>query len=124
MRSDSRLFLLSYLRYGSVRQRTIGSPTRDYVPVIRGARQVRSVIGKLLGIKSWACDEETEKAREYRTIQQTYIHEMIAELKLRLKLGDETPSILGNMLRQGLLKEEEVLLASYTGSMSTPLLFV
>lgn len=52
-------------------------------------------------------------------MQQTYIHEMIAELKQRLESGNETPSILGNMLRQGLLKEEEVLLASYTGSMST-----
>ena len=86
---------------------------------MRGAGQVRSTIGNFLGIKRWAYDEKKEKAQEYRTMQQTYIHEMIAELKQRLESGDETPSILGNMLRQGLLKEEEVLLASYTGSMST-----
>lgn len=41
---------------------------------------------------------------------------MLGGLKERIESGDETPSILGNILRQGLLKEEEVLLASYTGS--------
>lgn len=42
---------------------------------------------------------------------------MLNGLKERVANGDETPSILGNILRQGLLKDEEVLLASYTGSM-------
>lgn len=49
-------------------------------------------------------------------MQQVYINKMLGGLKERIKNGDETPSILGNILRQGLLKEEEVLLASYTGS--------
>lgn len=49
-------------------------------------------------------------------MQQVYINKMVGGLKERIENGDETPSILGNILRQGLLKEEEVLLASYTGS--------
>lgn len=49
-------------------------------------------------------------------MQQVYINKMVGGLKERIESGDETPSILGNILRQGLLKEEEVLLASYTGS--------
>jgi hypothetical protein len=57
-------------------------------------------------------------AREYRKKQQVYINEMLSGLKDRIASGDETPSILGNIFHQGLLKEEEILLASYTGSMS------
>lgn len=57
-------------------------------------------------------------------MQQVYINKMVGGLKERIENGDETPSILGNILRQGLLKEEEVLLASYTGSKfhSSPML--
>jgi phenylacetate 2-hydroxylase len=73
--------------------------------------------GKSLGIRNWSYDEKEEKAREYRKKQQVYIDKMVGSLKERIKQGDQTPSILGNILRQGLLKEEEVLLASYTGSM-------
>lgn len=102
----------------AVRQRTIGSPARDYIPLLRGAGWFRYVAGKALGIKNWSFDEKEEKAREYRRTQQVYIQEMLNGLKKRIADGDETPSILGNILRQGLLKEEEVLLASYTGSMS------
>lgn len=74
---------------------------------------------KLFGIKEWAVDEKAEKAREYRSMQQAYINRMLGELKDRIASGDKTPSILGNIFRQGLLKDEEVLLASYTGSMSS-----
>ncbi|KAL2279970.1 hypothetical protein FJTKL_13107 [Diaporthe vaccinii] len=98
-----------------VRQRTIGSPARDYIPILRGAGWLRYVAGKALGIKSWSFDEKEEKAREYRKLQQVYINKMVGGLKERIEDGDETPSILGNILRQGLLKEEDVLLASYTG---------
>lgn len=75
--------------------------------------------GRLFGIKEWAFDEKAEKAREYRRMQQSYINKMLGDLKDRIASGDETPSILGNMLRQGLLSDEEILLASYTGSMSS-----
>lgn len=71
----------------------------------------------MLGIKNWAFDDKEEKARDYRRMQQVYINEMLEGLKKRIQDGDQTPSILGNILRQGLLKDEEVLLASYTGSM-------
>ncbi|KAK7730287.1 hypothetical protein SLS63_005857 [Diaporthe eres] len=97
------------------RQRTIGSPARDYIPILRGAGWLRYVAGKALGIKSWSFDEKEENAREYRKMQQVYINKMLGGLKERIENGDDTPSILGNILRQGLLKEEEVLLASYTG---------
>lgn len=87
---------------------------------MRGAGWLRSVAGKFLGIKNWSFDEQEEKAREYRRRQQVYINKMLAGLRERIENGDETPSILGNILRQGLLKDEEVLLASYTGSTSPP----
>ena len=74
--------------------------------------------GKLFGVKQWALDEKAEKAREYRRLQQEYIHKLLDQLKHRLASGDETPSILGNILRQASLSHEETLLASYTGSKS------
>jgi hypothetical protein len=101
-----------------VRQRTIGSPARDYIPIMRGAGLLRYTAGKSFGIKDWSFDEKEEKAREYRKTQQVYINKMLDGLKDRIASGDQTPSILGNILRQGLLKDEEILLASYTGSMS------
>lgn len=107
----------------TVRQRTIGSPARDYIPILRVAGWVRYSVGKVLGIKDWSFDEKEEKARYYRRRQQVYIQKMLGGLKERIANGDETPSILGNILRQGLLKDEEVLLASYTGSMLSPLPF-
>ncbi|RYP25695.1 hypothetical protein DL768_011390 [Monosporascus sp. mg162] len=97
------------------RQRTIGSPARDYIPVLRAAGRVRYMASKLFGVKEWAFDEKAEKAREYRAKQQSYIKKLLADLKDRIASGDQTPSILGNIFRQGLLSDEEVLLASYTG---------
>ena len=84
---------------------------------MRVAGRARYIVCKLFGSKEWASDEKEEKAREYRSLQQAYINKLLGDLKDRLAHGDETPSILGNILRQGLLKYEEVLLASYTGSM-------
>jgi phenylacetate 2-hydroxylase len=102
----------------SVRQRTVGSPARDYIPALRAAYETRAFVSRLLGQKG-SFDEKEEKAREYRRRQQSYIDKMLGELKKRMASGDETPSILGNIFRQGLLSDEEVLLASYTGSMSS-----
>ncbi|KAF2260128.1 putative cytochrome P450 phenylacetate 2-hydroxylase [Lojkania enalia] len=112
---DDMVGMLAENETNIFRQRTIGSPARDYIPILRGMGWLRYVTGKVLGIKDWAFDEKEEKAREYRKRQQVYINKMLGELKHRIASGDETPSILGNILRQGLLKEEEVLLASYTG---------
>ncbi|RAO67594.1 uncharacterized protein BHQ10_003606 [Talaromyces amestolkiae] len=63
------------------RQRTIGSPLRDYIPLLRAASQVRYWIMTVFGLTS----------------------------------GDQTPSIVGNIMRQGRLNDDEILLASYTG---------
>ena len=86
---------------------------------MRAADRARYMASKLFSIEEWAVDEKAEKAREYRIMQQAYINKMLGELKDRIVSGDGTPSILGNVFRQGLLKDEEVLLASYTGSMSS-----
>lgn len=112
---DDTVGLLAENETDIFRQRTICSPARDYIPVLRAAGRARYIASKLFGIKEWASNEKAEKAREYRKLQQGYIHKMIGDLKDRIASGDETPSILGNILRQGLLSEEEVLLASYTG---------
>lgn len=95
----------------------MGSPASDYIPLLEGAGAVRRAIGKTLGIKSWSVDQFRENAREARRVQQIYTNKMIDDLKERIENGDETPSILGNILRQKILTDEEVLLASYTGSM-------
>ncbi|PTU19915.1 hypothetical protein P175DRAFT_0439613 [Aspergillus ochraceoroseus IBT 24754] len=97
------------------RQRTIGSPLGDYIAPWRMALSTRYMIGRILGIKSWALDKKAEKTSEYRNLQQEYLNKMMGNLKDRISAGDETPSILGNILRQNLLTEEEVHLASYTG---------
>ncbi|KAJ4413906.1 hypothetical protein N0V82_008261 [Gnomoniopsis sp. IMI 355080] len=112
---DDMVGMLAENETNIFRQRTIGSPARDYIPILRGAGWLRYVTGKAFGIKDWSFDEKEEKAREYRKGQQVYINEMLGGLKERIANGDQTPSILGNILRQGLLKDEEVLLASYTG---------
>lgn len=101
-----------------VRQRTVGAPARDYIPILRVAGRARYIASKLFGSKEWASDEKEEKAHEYRRRQQDYVNKLLSDLKDRLASGDQTPSILGNILRQGLLKYDEVLLAAYTGSMS------
>ncbi|KAJ6466465.1 putative cytochrome P450 phenylacetate 2-hydroxylase [Mycena sanguinolenta] len=112
---DDMVGMLALNETNIFRQRTIGSPARDYIPILRAAGWVRYVAGKMLGIKNWSFDEKEEKARDYRWAQQVYINEMLNGLKKRIQDGDQTPSILGNILRQGLLNDEEVLLVSYTG---------
>lgn len=61
-------------------------------------------------------DQKEEAAKEYRRLQQIYITDLLVGLRKRIDSGDETPSILGNIMRSGVLKDEEILLASYTGS--------
>ncbi|KAH7312500.1 putative cytochrome P450 phenylacetate 2-hydroxylase [Stachybotrys elegans] len=112
---DDMVGMLAENETNIFRQRTIGSPARDYIPLLRGAGWIRYSLGKALGIMNWSYDEKEENARAYRKKQQVYINKMLGGLKERIESGDQTPSILGNILRQGLLKEEEVLLASYTG---------
>lgn len=112
---DDMVGMLAENETNIFRQRTIGSPARDYIPLLRGAGWLRYSTGKALGIKNWSFDEKEEKARDYRRRQQVYIQKMLTDLKARVAAGDETPSILGNIIRQGLLKDEEILLASYTG---------
>lgn len=78
------------------------------------AGEARYKAGKLFGMKQWIFDEKGQMAREYRETQQAYVKKMIGDLKDRLASGDEKPSVLGNILRQGVLRDEEILLAFYT----------
>jgi hypothetical protein len=97
------------------RQRTVGTPARDYIPVLRFYQQVLYSVAKTVGIRHGR-DEIEDAAREFRRLQQIYINDILAGLRERVDAGDETPSILGNIMRTTNLKNEEILLASYTGS--------
>ena len=87
--------------------------------VLRHTRTGRTcyLASKLFCRKEWAFDETTEKARECRSLQQKYINRLLRDLKDRLASWDKTPCIQGNILRQGILNDEEALLVSYTGSL-------
>ena len=74
--------------------------------------------GKILGVASWSYDEQESKAREYRSKQWVYIDKFLKDLRAGIADGDTTPSIMGNIMRRGKLSDEEILLASYTGSES------
>ncbi|KAF7983120.1 hypothetical protein HWV62_24077 [Athelia sp. TMB] len=109
--------LISHLAYNETnifRQRTVGSPARDYIPAMRAWDRMMYVLAKTVGIE-YGRDKKEEAAREYRRLQQIYINDLLAGLRERIDNGDETPSILGNIMRTAGLKDEEILLASYTG---------
>lgn len=111
--------LISHLAYNETnifRQRTIGSPARDYVPLLCAWDRMFYSIASTFGIR-YGRNEKEEAAKEYRRLQQIYINDLLANLRIRINNGDETPSILGNIMRSGNIKDEEILLASYTGSM-------
>lgn len=110
--------LISHLAYNETnifRQRTIGSPARDYIAAMRVWDRMLYTVSSSLGFK-FGVNEKEEKAKEYRRLQQIYINDLLAGLRERVNNGDETPSILGSIMRSGALKDEEILLASYTGS--------
>lgn len=112
--------LISHLAYNETnifRQRTVGSPARDYIPAMRAWDRMMYGLAKTFGIE-YGRDKKEEAAREYRRLQQIYINDLLAGLRERIDNGDETPSILGNIMRTAGLKDEEILLASYTGSAS------
>lgn len=112
--------LISHLAYNETnifRQRTVGSPARDYIPAMRTWDLIMYRLAKTFGIE-YGRDKKEEVAREYRRLQQIYVNDLLAGLRERIDNGDETPSILGNIMRTAGLKDEEILLASYTGSSS------
>ncbi|KAF8582383.1 putative cytochrome P450 phenylacetate 2-hydroxylase [Ramaria rubella] len=109
--------LISHMAYNETnifRQRTIGSPAHDYIPLMRLWNSTLHGVSSKFGL-SWGRHEKEEHAREYRRLQQVYINDLLAGLRQRIENGDESPSILGNIMRTASLKPEEILLASYTG---------
>lgn len=112
---ESFISHLAYNETNIFRQRTIASPARDYIPLMRTWDRMMYSIASTLGIQ-YGRDKKEEAAKEYRRLQQIYITDLLAGLRERIDNGDETPSILGNIIRSGTLKDEEILLASYTGS--------
>lgn len=114
---DDTVAMLAENETNIFRQRTVGFPARDYVPILRGVKRVIYSIGKALGIESWSCDEAEDRARGYRRKQGVYIDKLLHDLKADIEAGTAPPSIMGNILRRNLLNDTEILLASYTGSM-------
>jgi phenylacetate 2-hydroxylase len=112
---ESFISHLAYNETNIFRQRTIASPARDYVPLMRVWDRIMYNITSTLGMQ-YGRDEKEEAAKKYRRLQQIYITDLLAGLRERIDNGDGTPSILGNIMRSGALKDEEILLASYTGS--------
>lgn len=110
--------LVSHLAHNETnifRQRTIGVPARDYVPILRAWDRMLDSIASMFNIQ-YGRDKHTENAKEYRRLQEIYTDDLLAGLRERINNGDETPSILGNIMRNGSLKDEDIVLASYTGS--------
>ncbi|PPJ60972.1 hypothetical protein CBER1_11796 [Cercospora berteroae] len=112
---DDTVAMLAENETNIFRQRTVGFPARDYVPILRGVKRIIYSIGKTLGIESWSCDEAEDRARSYRRKQGVYIDKLLHDLKADIEAGTAPPSIMGNILRKNLLDDTEILLASYTG---------
>lgn len=114
---DSLISHVAYNETNIFRQRTVGSPARDYIAILRVWDRMVYWISSIFGLRYGASEKE-EMAKEYRHLQQIYINDLLKGLRERIENGDETPSIMGGMMRSGVLSDEEVLLASYTGSKS------
>ncbi|PIA93466.1 3-hydroxyphenylacetate 6-hydroxylase [Cercospora beticola] len=112
---DDTVAMLAENETNIFRQRTVGFPARDYVPILRGVKRIIYSIGKTLGIESWSCDEAEDRARGYRRKQGVYIDKLLHDLKADIEAGTAPPSIMGNILKKNLLDDTQILLASYTG---------
>lgn len=97
------------------RQRAIGFPVSSYVPLIRVLDDMVHGLASIFGM-DYGRDKNQEAAKEYRRLQQIYTDQLLSGLRERIDKGDDTPSILGNIMRSSSLNDEEILLVSYTGS--------
>jgi hypothetical protein len=108
--------LISHIAYNEMevfRQRTIGSPAHDYIPIMRAWNKTIDRVASTLGLQ-YGRNKAEVHAKEYRGFQEVYINDLVAGLRKRIENGDETPSYLGNIMRTTSLNDEEILLSSYT----------
>ena len=108
--------LISHIAYNEMevfRQRTVGSPAHDYIPIMRAWNKTIDRVASTLGLK-YSCNKVEVRAREYRDFQEVYINDLVAGLRKRVEDGDETPCYLGNIMRTTSLNDEEILTSSYT----------
>lgn len=89
---------------------------RDYIALLRMLRKLRESVLGFAGLKHLAFDKEMAEAAEYDAQQADYLPRLVNDLRNRMVAGDDTACILGNILRQGLLNEDELLSISKTGS--------
>jgi phenylacetate 2-hydroxylase len=108
--------LISHIAYNEMevfRQRTIGSPAHDYIPIMRAWNKTIDRVASTLGWQ-YGRNKVEVHAKEYRRFQEVYINDLVAGLRKLIESGDETPSYLGNIMRTTSLNDEEILLSSYS----------
>lgn len=107
-----------------LRQRSLGAPFHDYIPLVRFAERVISGISspllplfRLLHISAWleSFTRPELHAEELRRIEVEYCQVLLRDLRQRLDSGDTTPSVLGDMFRRlsdPLTRKEELMFAT------------
>ena len=98
------------------RQRSLGAPFRDYVPLLSYAGRITSAILsrtlpilRALRISTWleSINSAEADAEDLRQIEVDYCGRLLQQLQQRLQNGDTTPSIMGDILRHHQLTEKE-----------------
>ncbi|KAJ1323214.1 3-hydroxyphenylacetate 6-hydroxylase [Microdochium nivale] len=112
---DATIDVIAFNETMIFRQRSLGSPMRDYIALLRMLRKLRESVLGFAGLKQLAFDKEMAEAAEYDAQQADYLPRLVNDLRNRMVAGDDTACILGNILRQGLLNEDELLSISKTG---------
>jgi hypothetical protein len=96
------------------RQRAIGLPAQDYIPLLRLWSQTLYKVSSKFGLSLGRSELET-LAKKYRKVQEIYVHDLMKGLRERIENGDESPSMLGNLMRTVSLSHQDLLLIFHTG---------
>ncbi|KAF8492259.1 cytochrome P450 [Gautieria morchelliformis] len=99
------------------RQRAIGVPVQDYIPLLRLWNEKLYKVSSKFGL-SWGSSELERLAKEYRRAQEIYVNDLLTGLRERIENGDESPSVFGNLMRTVSLSHEDLLLIFNTGTTS------
>ncbi|KAJ6474815.1 putative cytochrome P450 phenylacetate 2-hydroxylase [Mycena sanguinolenta] len=107
-----------------LRQRNLGTPWHDYVPLVAFAEKAILVISspflsllRPLRLSSWlkSFNDAENHAEELRRVEISYCQRLLRDLHQRLDNDDTTPSILGDLFRglpEPLTSKEELLFAT------------
>jgi phenylacetate 2-hydroxylase len=96
------------------RQRAIGLPAQDYIPLLRLWSQTLYKVSSKFGL-SLGRSEEQRLAKEFHEVQKAYIRDLMKGLRERIENGDESPSMLGNIMRTASLSHQDLLILFHTG---------